>query len=376
MNLLAKTTPWVVASLLAAATAFGDDKCRPQKSFEQGRQLAQTQMMPGYDAPARIDVRGAWDFYASASFIYWQMLQDNMSYAFVDSLSDTNRISNSQLQGNFAELNFKYQPGFKVGLGMNFDQDNWDSYAEYTRLYSSDRSSTTGALDPSGAQAPILPTVGHPVTIGSNAFNAASAHWNCSLNFADIDLGRVYYVGTNLTFRPAFGARGAWIQQGYFVDYTNDVFSSSGEALGPTSVTMRTHSWAVGPRAGLNTNWMVGQGIRFYGNANADMLYTKYKVQSKTHQQLTSTGATQFFIAKDRVMALRTHLDLELGLGWGSYFDNNNWHIDLSASYGFQVFFNQNMFPRYLDDLMAGSFMDASGNLYAQGLTANVRLDF
>jgi hypothetical protein len=76
------------------------------------------------------------------------------------------------------------------------------------------------------------------------------------------------------------------------------------------------------------------------------------------------------------VGVVRTHLDLELGLGWGTYFDDNNWHVDLSASYGFQVFFDQNMFRHFEDDVMIGLSSVANGNLYVQGLTATARFDF
>ena len=31
-------------------------------------------------------------------------------------------------------------------------------------------------------------------------------------------------------------------------------------------------SWLVGPRAGINTNWMLGQGFRFVGNAAATVI--------------------------------------------------------------------------------------------------------
>jgi hypothetical protein len=75
---------------------------------------------------------------------------------------------------------------------------------------------------------------------------------------------------------------------------------------------------------------------------------------------------------------LRTHLELELGFGWGSYFDNNNWHIDLSAGYALQVFFDQNMFRHFETGNHRTTAYSSlpHGNLYVQGLTATARLDF
>ena len=388
MNLLNKTTAWAASLLILAASANADDKaCRPQrKSFEQGQKLAKSQMASGYNAPSRIDVRGSWDVYATGSFIFWQLSQDNMEVALADTLSNTAYVTNTQINGDLVAMDFDYKPGFKVGLGLNYDHDNWDSYAEYTRIHTSNSRSTNGNTLASGAPAPLFPTFGHPFVLPSNAYNTASEKWNCNLDIIDLDLGRVYYVGQQLTFRPFFGARSAFINQNVHAHYVNTSFTNAAspvEVPGVMDIYQRNHSWSIGPRAGVNTMWAVGQGIRFFGNANADVLYTKYHLQNKTTFIATSTvggiivaGQNPFHVARERVFALRTHMDFEMGLGWGSYFDNNNWHIDLSAAYGFQVFFDQNMFTGFVSSDMNGKLLQPHGNLYAQGLTATVRFDF
>ena len=375
MNVLTKTTPWVVASLLAATTIFGQDGCMKPKNN------AHNQMMPGYNAPSRIDVRGSWDLFVEGSFIYWQLSQDNMEVAFADNLPNSSYITTpTQVQGNYVAMDFDYLPGFKVGLGMNFDLDNWDSYSEYTRIHGSNTQSTNGVEG-----APLLPTWGNSTIVPANAYNTVSENWGCHLDIVDIDLGRAYYVGNSLTFRPAFGARGAWISQKSHVHHVNEDYTNAVapiEIPGELDVYNRTRCWSIGPKVGLDTKWVVGQGFRFFGNTSADVLYTRYKVQSKTNFLATSTvgavtpGSVQSVVTRNFVIALRPHLDLEMGFGWGSYFDNNNWHIDLSASYGFQVFFDQNMLPRSDHAFAPAKQQLATGNLYAQGLTATVRLDF
>ena len=67
-------------------------------------------------------------------------------------------------------------------------------------------------------------------------------------------------------------------------------------------------------------------------------------------------------------------MDVELGLGWGSYFDCNNWHVDVTAGYGFQVFFDQNMFRNFNEGHLVQNL--PNGNLNVHGLTATIRLDF
>ncbi|MBI3508824.1 MAG: hypothetical protein HY069_04255, partial [Chlamydiia bacterium] len=74
---------------------------------------------------------------------------------------------------------------------------------------------------------------------------------------------------------------------------------------------------------------------------------------------------------------LREHIEFEMGFGWGSYFDNDNWYFDLSAGYTWQVFFDQNMFnsASWVNDVRPRP-TQAYGNLYVNGLTVNARLDF
>jgi len=382
MNLLNKTMPWMVASLLTAASAFGQDKCstKPSKcppcstpcNFKE-----MTPGMPGYNAPSCINVCGSWDVYADASFIYWQIAQDNMAFALANK-NTLSQIATPGIKGDYVQMDFAYKPGFKVGGGINLGHDNWDSSAEYTRIHGTNSSSSNGYEG--GA---LLATWGNGYLLGkSQVFQSASSSFKTDLDFVDWVLGRAFFVGKNLTFHPVLGVRGAWITQSTAVHYRNpssSTFTGTNDSViavySSQDVYSRVHSWGVGPQTGLEANWLVGEGLRVYGNGYADMLYTRYKLQNKTDYS-TTTGSRQRVISRDKVGAIRTHLDLEVGLGWGSYFDDNNWHVDLSAGYGFQVFFNQNMFRSFSDDIVVASGTVANGNMTAQGLTAKVRFDF
>jgi len=145
LNLLTKTKPWMVASLLVATSVFGQNvaacpkPCPPKPCPKPCPQpCPPTQICPdqdpccpawptpvlnaAYNYPARIQTRCPWDFFAHASFIYWQPLQENMELGFV-----TDTTSTMFLDGRFVNMDFDYKPGFKVGVGMNFDHDNWDT---------------------------------------------------------------------------------------------------------------------------------------------------------------------------------------------------------------------------------------------------------
>lgn len=375
-----KRVAWIAASLLAASSGFAQSECpAPQKCFEQGHEIIMTQMTGAYNAPSRIDVCNSWDVYADASFTYWQPIQGNME------VGSTNTITPAELNagifllnGNWINMNFDFAPGFKVGLGLNFDYDNWDAYSEYTWFRGHSHVHSNGPTDGS-----IAASFGHPYLVDGNIFNTASEHWKLHMDFADLELARSYHVGTSLSFRPFIGLRGAWIRQGMHTRYVNENIVIGTPIppllpLGTLNTVQKSQSWGVGPRVGLYTNWMFGKGFRIFGNGFGDILYTRYTTLGYNETfTYSTTGAIRVFKTNQRnTGALRTHLDLELGFGWGCYFDNNNWHVDLSAGYGFQVFFDQNMFRRFVDNSGIGNSLIATGNLYVQGLTTSFRFDF
>jgi hypothetical protein len=204
------------------------------------------------------------------------------------------------------------------------------------------------------------------------------------MDFLDLSLARAYYSGTKLTVRPFFGVRGAWIRQNMKTSYNGSsayLVQTSASGAFNAKVTNFYSSWGLGPRTGFESNWMIGRGLRFIGNGSADVLYTRYNLHTnqQTHA-ITATPGTNPIVTNASVSQeidyLRTHLDLEMGLGWGTYFFHNDYHVDISATYGFQVFWNQNMFRNFQDQFIAGASFAPNGDLFVHGLTMNARFDF
>lgn len=416
---LTKTKPWMVASLLVATSVFGqsnNNSCNPPcpppkpacppasccKPCPPPRDPLPCPTVAAYNAPARIETRCPWDVWVDASFIYWQPYQENMEPAAALNADPTSYAvlgdGSTLTQGKVINQHTKFKPGFKVGLGMNFDHDSWDGHVEYTRFHSTHH---TSAGVGSGVYVPMLlsNSVYNVFQVTGLAGSASvpvafSEKWKLNMDLIDVEMGRMYWVGTHLTFYPTVGARGGWINQQLTASYTAYTITSvnAGTTASTTSVASalqkdKSTSWCIGPRMGIETNWMLGSwgcnttcydGFRFFGNGYADILYTRYNTREIGTVTATIVGVTSTLTEKfgqKRINTIRTHLDFEMGIGWGSYFDNNNWHIDLSAGYGFQVFFDQNMFRRGPIPTV-GSNMMPLGNLYIQGLTATARLDF
>lgn len=349
---------------LATAAVFGQTNgSLPKASYMSNRLVPEgPTMVPGYNAPSRIDVRNSWDLYLTGSFIYWNPREEGLDLG-VTNVPD----ASGNIYGVMLDMKFPYKMGFKTGLGIHTNTDNWDVYTEYTWFHMSHRH---GSGAPSnGSLIPAWLFLSNEFTPGSVATSVA-ANWLLDMDIIDLELGRCFYVGTCLTFRPYFGGRLDWIKQRYHLRSDPDEFSfvtgSSAEA------NARSTSWGLGPRAGVAINYLMNYGIRFFGKVNASILYTSYRVIYRSHQ-IFSPGLN--IKVKDKVAYLRPNFDMALGIGWGMYYCNYRYHIDFAASYDFQVFWNQNMM-RHLADRICFGNDGTYGNLYLQGLTFTARWDF
>jgi hypothetical protein len=393
LNLLSKTMPWVVASLLVATAGFGQSNgcCpKPKPCCPEPKccpPVCPIQLIPAYNHPARTDTRCPWDVNVSGSFIYWEALEDNLELGVVNTntLNEYLNTHTAGIAGSFVEMNFKYKPGFKVGLGMSFDYDDWDVQSMYTWFHSTVSNHAKAIVG--GAN--ILPLKGLPYENSATGFNYVNGSWNLKMDIVDLNLGRWYYVGTKLTARPYFGARAAWIRQSLTNNLTNHGLGGINTGTTPTVVNplgityeanlQRSNSWAVGLESGVDSNWMLGEGFRVYGNGMFDIMFTRFSkaYMKETIEGTSFVGATyENSLSEKKVNTLRTHVSLEMGFGWGTFLDCNNWYLDFAAGYCFQAFYDQNMFRTFDSTSSRPTGHNPNGNLYVHGLTATVRLDF
>lgn len=320
----------------------------------------------GYNTPCRIETQRSCDVFVSGSFTFWQAMQDNMSLGLVGKQNDDDIL----IDGHVADLDFEFKPGFKLTLGFNLDYDHWDTVIEYTWFRGTDH--TKVHLSSDASIKGTFPAQQVPKFLDPR-YQRSSESWHLAMDLVDWDLARAGYIGKHLCMRPFIGLRFASIRQDLHVDYAN--LSASDLSTWPSvSISKSATSWGLGTRLGLVSNWEMGSGCRIYSKGEVDLLFTQYDLH--THQDSETNVADAYKFHQDPNNCLRVHTELALGFGWGTYFKNNRYHIDLSADYGFQVFFNQNMFPQVLNETAVGTTIVPNGDLYVQGLTATLRFDF
>lgn len=344
----------------------------PCTPFEQGSHLTVCENFPpAYNAPARPEVRCSWDVFVTGSFIYWFAGEEGLDIGYNTAISGgallppDNGIKSSQA-GNWL-------PGFKVGLGMNFDIDNWVGYAEYTWLHGSTSQTMAPGPDARGTAVAVLGTWYNQQTADpvDHTATSVSSKWKVHLDLLDLTMSRPYYEGRNLTITPYSGMRVFWLRQNFRLSAT-----TTSAPANPVISHNQSKSWAIGPRAGMQGHWLVGLGFRMEGDVGGALVYQKYsKVGHRSDAINDDDDGAADLISYKNYGALRPILDMGLGLGWGGYLDCQNFYLDIAANYDFMFLWGQNMMRHLVDDYNYG-VDGAAADLFYQGLTLTVRFDF
>jgi len=367
----------LVSEVEVAATRVSEERMsRMEDHSNQGHERKEGDMVPGYNAPARFDVTNRkLDWYANVSFIYWDVVQEGMTLAVTQPGSGPflpvppGGSSNDNLRRE--EQGFDYHAGFKIGLGTYmYQHDNWAFNLEWTRLSFEDGSKKSPKDLTSFTHLEWL-NVQNQNGPDTTVCDHIDADWHFRVNVFDVDMSRAYYSGTRLVLNPFYGLRAAWIDQIYNVNYDILVAGVTHKVRSRNSSDM----WAVGPHGGMNMSFLLGKGFRFIGNAGVAILYSDYVMYQKQSDDNDIVPQRTILSGKDHIGRLRAMAEMGLGFGWGRYMNRGKQHVDISATYDFNYWPNQNVMRSFMDDLSNFSANDA-GDLYLHGLTLTFTVDF
>ncbi|HSX04356.1 MAG TPA: Lpg1974 family pore-forming outer membrane protein, partial [Rhabdochlamydiaceae bacterium] len=353
------------------------------------------------------------EFSLTLAGFYWQATQDGLEYA----IESTAVVENpptfpvatgtllTLIDGSYRNPEFKWKPGFKVGLGYNTTHDGWDIELIWTHYNGRAKSSDDNESDLNVALQPLWSAFA-PVATADNVpgtvlyATQANTSWRLDLNLVDLELGREYYTSKMLTLRPFVGLRYASLHQRYNIQYLGG--SYDGSALpGPfiDDVKLKNEFDGGGVRAGLDTNWWFGccpgpcpSNWGFFGDFAASLIYGKFDVDHDENLQspLASTGfaKTPVLETDEHFRSIRGIIDLALGLQYETLYRDGNWGMNLSLAWEFHHFFNQNQLWRVVrigdasaDGVTLGThgentFNQRRGDLSTQGVTFTARFTF
>jgi hypothetical protein len=368
-----KILPWAATSLIAFTNfAYADGDNAQMRNLEN-RVAALEQRKGGsgmINPQGRPQIKDGADLFLDADLIYWNAHENGLQVA-VENEGSSHNLSDSEAK----TLHGKWNVGFRAGIGYNTPHDGWDLRLTWLRF--TDNGHKRAHVDNDDA---IYPTRLHPAQISSlpgalslpfsDAATKFKSAWHLRLNQLDLDLGREFFVSKWLTLRPHFGLRTDWIRQSLEADYKN--FENQ-PLPNQTEAELKDRWWGMGLEGGLDTQWGLGGGWSIFGDISAAIIYGFHHMKYETEDETTEV---EFVDMAYRYRISHPILDLEMGLRWDNMFSNDRFHLGLQVGWEHHIYFSQNQFPIFVDDISLGSFVQNQGDLTLQGWTFSARFDF
>jgi hypothetical protein len=331
---------------------------------------------------AAAKVEGESDFFIMADLIYWTAKQDGLEYArngipnqTLDGTTLPPAFANIAAIGETKAIGSHWDPGFKVGIGLNLQHDGWDVSCVYTWFQS--EHSDTGT---NGAFAPLWNVGdfrnGTPNFTMRSLFNTVAASWKVNFNNVNFKLGRNFYISHFLKLHPYFGFRAAWQKQDFITDFADLANAPVTEATQrPTILKMNADQdhWGIGVLGGLAAAFQFNHNWSLFGSFDLSGLWGQYDIKRKDTATWVSGSTTTdqtYFWGQNKYHTVVPVCDLNLGFRFDHWFDKDNHHFSISAGWEELVWFNMNQFIEIFTP--DGN----NGNLSFQGFTLEFRFDF
>ncbi len=356
-------TLWPLAAAVVATTSFVSADTGSSSTSSTSAPAMNSTINPS----GRPHSKGGADLFLTADWLIWQANETGLGFAVRTDTNSTSALG----EGSVKSGEFAWQSGFRVGVGYNMGHDDWDLYLNWTWF----QDSGTESVDADGVDDFIYPAVMHP---GTALYSTeAESHMDLHLNVLDLEMGRWMKTSKWLTIRPHAGLRTAWVNQTNNIEYENLFFAStSTAAYNEYEVERECNYWGMGIRTGLDTQWGLGGGWSIYGNAAVSLLYGFFHVDHEEERTSTAGVETTLIDLSNSYRAGRAITDLQLGLRWDHMWHNDRYHFGIQAGWEHHMFFSQNQFMTFVDDINDGIFVQNQGDLELQGWTLAVRFDF
>jgi len=213
-----------------------------------------------------------------------------------------------------------------------------------------------------------------------------------------LDLGRDFFVSKYLSLRPSFGAEAAWftftsnvkfsggtpvslpvaqeannasidLSQFQIEDISGNIpFTETRTLDGVGDCNLQTNFKekfvGIGPRAGLDTRWHLGEGFSIYGDVNAALLYGYFKnALSQTYGDQPANEARAYYNFHRLVPTAK----FEMGLVYDKYIMCETQHVSMALGYENQY---------YWDVFYSDVFMGLPAGMGMYGVNLKFQWDF
>ncbi|MBX7066080.1 MAG: hypothetical protein K1X28_02500 [Parachlamydiales bacterium] len=282
-------------------------------------------------------------------------------------------LTTSSSTNNLLEIDFGWDPGFRVGVGYGMNRDGWDTQAYYTWFHTRGKDSISSL--PGTIHSSFVGNfyVSNPNGLGLSgpSYQSASIDWNIHYNMFDWELGRSFWVSQALALRPFMGIKGGWINQSMDSTWENPSFSGS-QFVNPQTFhkgreNVKNNFWGIGPSIGMNTKWNLFasrcQMFHLLADFSGALMWGHWTFHDSYHNDIDQ----HIFIGMQNINSGATAIRGFLGFGWEMVLSDYR----MAAKLGYESQF-------WLDQLQYYSFVRGrlSNVLTLQGGTLEFSFDF
>lgn len=311
-----------------------------------------------------------------ASFLYWKVTGDELDYAY-----DITTASNDGVEYNrkrFHNVSGDFEPGFKIGLGLDLPCICWDTNLVWTH-FDSKNSSHHDVDYRGGSEVTVaIPFFqGSEVGVSTGDRLVSKGSLNFKYDVVDLEFGKWICCNNCLLFRPHVGLRAVDIREKFHSEL--DVFSTNSTVLRDDyRAHINNEFKGLGVRAGLDADLQLCEGWSVIGRSAVSIVWgnTKIKNDFVNFDEIDSQDVARVSHETDHYKHSRAFTDLSLGIRYRSCYCTCPFSIE--AAWEHHYLFNQHRF--FASDVLGendgGYNFKKNGDVSLQGLTVTLGLEF
>lgn len=281
--------------------------------------------------------------------------------------------TSSSSVNDLLEIDFKWDPGFRVGIGYGMGWDQWDTKAYYTWFHTKGKDFVSGL--PGTVHSSFVGNfyVSNPNGLGLSGPSYERAHINWTIHFDmfDWDLGRNFWVSKSLALHPFAGLKGGWIHQSIHSVWENPAFVGpqfvNPQPFGTGLEKVKNHFSGIGPSFGINSKWNLHESSRqllnLFGDFSGALMWGHWMFRDFFDNDI----GEHISVGMQNINSGATTIRAFMGLGWEIYW--NQWHLSTKLGYETQFWLNQLQYYSFIGGRL-------SHQLTLQGGTFEFAFDF
>lgn len=313
-----------------------------------------------------------------ASFLYWKVAGDELDYAYDVNFHEGDEGERDFYRKRFHNVSGDYDPGFKLGLGLDLPCICWDTNLVWTH-FDTKNSSHHDVDYRNGASIDVaIPFLqGSEVGLGQGEKVIASGSLNFKYDVVDLEFGKWICCNNCLLFRPHVGLRAANIREKFHSQLDHYATTGTSGDIVDYSAHIKNEFKGVGVRAGLDTDLQLCEGWSVIGRAAASVLWGQTKISNyfTEYDELVNRDVSQISYETDHYRHSRVITDLSLGIRYRTCVCSCPFAIEAAWEHHY-LFSQHRFFASDTFDSEGGYNFKKNGDVSLQGLTVTASFEF